>query len=378
MNDRQRSMLEVIGRMKSRKIEGREALLVSKDLDRLARMVEAESALSSPSCDFQSMEDETTKPVHYLGLFIDRECLDYALEGVDRTKGSKDKKPILAPHITLAYKPSQKDVPRELFGKQFVLVADGYGYDEENEAIRAHLEPDVGAADFDKETFDKIQKMLDARGITTHVTLSISENGKAVNSKNLDFRPINPVKIGCVLGGHIKETQAERQTRAEKVVKDSKVPYYEKYRELNKRGDRYVVLAGADPNFASKVPAREVLALDQARLGLKDEFKSVYGEDLHEAAAKYEGREILFEHGDYVLSRRDGYIWHMNEADQKGWKVEDTPQNARDAYDEALKSAVNREKARLFNAQKQSFSDLIESKGLSGNVQPNSDLVVDD
>ena len=86
----------------------------------------------------------------------------------------------------------------------------------------------------------------------------------------------------------------------------------------------------------------------------------------------------MFEHGNYVLSRKDGYIWHMNEADQKGWKVEDTPQNARDAYDEALKSAVNREKARLFNAQKQSFSDLIESKGLSGNVQPNSDLVVDD
>lgn len=378
MNDRQRSMLEAISRMKSRKIEGHDAPLVSKDLDRLERMIEAESALNSPSCDFRPVEDETTKPVHYLGLFIDRECLDRALEGVDRTEGSADKRPILAPHITLAYKPPQKDVPRELFGKQFVLVADGYGYDGENEAIRAHLEPDTGAADFDKETFDKIQGMLDARGITTHVTLSISENGKAVNSKNLDFRPIAPVKIGCTLGGHIKETQAERQARAEKIVEGSKVPYYKKYREINKRGDKYVVLAGADPNFTSKVPSRDVLALDQARLDLKDEFKSVYGEDLHEAAAKYEGREILFEHDDYVLSRKDGYIWHTNEADQSGWKVQDTPQNARNAYDEALKNAVNREKARLFNAQKQSLNDLIDRKGLSGGGQQNSDLFIDD
>lgn len=378
MNDKQRKMLDTIDRARMHAVQSNGAELVSVDLDRLERMVEAESALNSPSCDFQSVEDEKTRPIHYLGLFIDRECLDRALKDIDRSEGSNKKKPIESTHVTLAYKPDQKDVPRELFGKSFVFVADGYGYDDENEAIRGHLEPDVGAADFNKETFDKIQGMLDARGITTHVTLSISENGKAVNSKNLGFRPIAPVKIGCVLGGHIKETQAERQTRVENIVEDSKVSYCKKYRELNKRGDKYVVLAGADPNFASRVPSRNVLALDQARLDLKDEFKSVYGEDLHEAAAKYEGREILFEHDDYVLSRRDGYIWHMNEADQSGWKVQDTPQNARNAYDEALKSAVNREKARLFNAQKQSLSDLIESRGLSGNAQQNSDLLIDD
>ena len=378
MNDRQRKMLDLIDRAKNNEKKAGDSVFVTKDLDRMARTIEAESALSSPSCDFNPTVGESTKPVHYMGLFIDRECLEHALSKLNRTDGRLGKKPIAATHLTLAYKPLPQEVPRELFGKQFTLAITGYGYNEENEAVRVELQPDVGSADFDKEACDIIQSMLDSRGVTPHITLSVAEGGKAVNSKDLWFSDVSPIYIGCVLGGHIKETQAERQVHSEKVVKDSKVPYYEKYRELNKRGDRYVVLAGADPNFASKVPAREVLALDQARLDLKDEFKSVYGEDLHEAAAKYEGREILFEHGDYVLSRRDGYIWHMNEADQKGWKVEDTPQNVHDAYDEALKNAVNREKARLFNAQKQSFSDLIESKGLSGNVQPNSDLVVDD
>lgn len=215
MNDKQRKMFDIIDRARMHAAQSDGAELVSVDLNRLSRMVEAESALSSPSCDFNPTVDESTKPVHYMGLFVDRECLEHALSNLDRTDGRLGKKPIAATHLTLAYKPLPQEVPRELFGKRFTLAITGYGYNEENEAVRVELQPDAGSADFDKEACDAIQSMLDSRGVTPHITLSVAEGGKAVNSKDLRFSDVAPIYVGCVFGAHIKEPQMQKQQQTD-------------------------------------------------------------------------------------------------------------------------------------------------------------------
>lgn len=244
MNDRQRKMLDLIDRAKKNERKAGGSVLVTKDLDRMARTIEAESALSSPSCDFASSETASTPPVHYLALFVDKECLERAVGSIDRSQGSLDKKAIDSPHVTLAYKPLSSEVPRELFGKEFTLVIDGYGYDAENEGLSVKLQPDVGAADFDKESFETVQKILDDRGVKPHITLSVSKDGKAVNTKNLRFDPVEPISIGCVLGAHVKfpqvEFAAEQTKNAEEAKKESSKPSTEaaeKYRMRRQRLD---------------------------------------------------------------------------------------------------------------------------------------------
>ena len=360
MNDKQREILDIVNRAKQHELQSESPDFdLVNGIDRVARSVESESALWSPSCDF-SNSSEGAKPVHYLALFVDKDCLDQAMEHLDRP-GLEGKKPIEATHLTLAYKPDQKDVPRELFGTKFVLVADGYGYDGENEALRVHLEPDTGADDFDQEAFDRIQKILDDRGITNHITLSVSKDGKAVNSKNLDFKPIEPFRVGCVLGGHLKNGQ---QQEPFSLVDKKNIILYDGYRALNKKSDEYVVMATSDPDFADKVPIHTTLSLDHTLMYMKSDYEAVYGESLHQAASRYEEREIFFEHEDCMLFRREDYLFSTDGKDGDAWAVEYNSENLRKSYDKILEIASKKNRVKLLNARKQELVDLVESKGL--------------
>lgn len=360
MNDKQREILDIVNRAKQHELqsEAPDSDLI-RGIDRVARSVESESALSSPSCDF-SNSSMGAKPVHYLALFVDKDCLNQAMEHLDRP-GLRGKKPIDATHLTLAYKPDPEDVPRELFGTKFVLVADGYGYDGENEALRVHLEPDTDADDFDQEAFDRVQKILDDRGITNHITLSVSKDGKAVNSKNLDFKPIEPFRVGCVLGGHLKNDQKQKPLS---LADKDKIAIYEAYRALNKKGDGYIVMAKSDPDFTKKVPMRTTLDLDYTLIDMKSDYEDIYGENLHQAASRYEGREIFFEHGDCMLFRCEDYLFSTDGKDGDAWGVKYNSENLRKSYDTIVEIAGKKDRIERLNIRKQELADLIESKGL--------------
>lgn len=249
MNDRQRRMLDWIDRAKTNEGKAGNSKLVIKDLNRMARIVEAESALSSPSCDFASSTTETIAPVHYLALFVDKECLERVTDHLDRSSGKANKKVIEAPHVTLMYRPLEREVPRELFGKDFTLVIDGYGYNEENEAFRVRLQPDVGAADFDLEACDAVQKMLDGRDVQPHITLSVADGGKAVNSKNLRFDPIEPISIGCVFGAHLKLPEAELVKGRGKVSTEASTDARKKYRMRRQTLDELLASMSGDASL---------------------------------------------------------------------------------------------------------------------------------
>ena len=142
--------------------------------------------------EFNSKRAEINRNIHYFGLFVNFYELNSKLKHIDRI-GLKDKKEIKYPHVTLKYKPDFDEIPVEFFGSSFTLIIDGYGYDEENEGVHVLFKCDNPVI---QEWFDKIEN--------PHITLSVSENGKVVNTKYLVFKPIDEIYITCILGGFIK------------------------------------------------------------------------------------------------------------------------------------------------------------------------------
>lgn len=123
--------------------------------------------------------------MRYTGCFFDPKLLKKHLKNYDRYPLSRT---ITDPHVTFAYRP--KKVPSELFGQTVTVRAIGYGSDGENEALLVEFE----------NLPDPLQSYTEAIPVP-HITLSISESGKAVNSCMLKFKPITPFVLAGVFGG---------------------------------------------------------------------------------------------------------------------------------------------------------------------------------
>ncbi len=99
----------------------------------------------------------------YCGLFVDAEELYEMFP-------PKLARRIEFPHVTTKFRPGGPDLHEDWLGREFELVVDGYGIDQDNEGLRV--------AEID--AFKTITK--------PHITLSVSENGKPVETVNLDFK----------------------------------------------------------------------------------------------------------------------------------------------------------------------------------------------
>lgn len=98
-------------------------------------------------------------------------------------------KDILDKHITCVFKPSaeQEKVMKAYLGKEYAVKVVGYANDGKNEGLLC--EP------VDSFPYYGANKM--------HITLSVSKEGKPVNTAFLDFKPIEePYTIVGVMGVH--------------------------------------------------------------------------------------------------------------------------------------------------------------------------------
>lgn len=121
----------------------------------------------------------------YIGCFFPKEELEKSLGALPRKALEKE---IRTPHVTLAYKPEAVD--RSLFGTPVSVRAVGYGCDGVNEGLLVELSTGCEA----------LQALAD--GVETpHITLSLAENGEAVNTRFLAFSPIEPFTLTAVFGG---------------------------------------------------------------------------------------------------------------------------------------------------------------------------------
>ncbi len=124
----------------------------------------------------------------YIGCFVNKQELEEKLSSIQRNKLDIS---ILNPHVTIMYHPDYVD--ESLFGTTVKIWIVGYGYNDDNEGVKVNLIT---------EEKSYAQDLL--KGIEIpHITLSISNKGQAVNTRNISFWDIeNPIYIEGVIGGY--------------------------------------------------------------------------------------------------------------------------------------------------------------------------------
>ena len=97
-------------------------------------------------------------------------------------------RPVRFPHITIEYKPVSVD--ESLFGTPISIKVVGYGCDGENEGLEVLPTCEEGPL---------IQRL--SAIAHPHITLSVSESGRARNTGRLFFHPLEPFTLSAVYGG---------------------------------------------------------------------------------------------------------------------------------------------------------------------------------
>lgn len=124
----------------------------------------------------------------YIGCFFNKEYLWESIKAVDTNPLYKV---IEAPHITFKYRPEFVD--ESLFGEEIQVKVLGYGNDGQNEGLLVELHTE-------NATLTEMANSIEVQ----HITLSIGVDAEAVDTKYLDFTPIEPFYIVGHFGGFIK------------------------------------------------------------------------------------------------------------------------------------------------------------------------------
>lgn len=122
----------------------------------------------------------------YIGCFVSPEEL---FKKVDSLRRGPLYRSIQAPHVTFAYKPRQVD--DSLFGEIVEITINGYGNDGYNEGVSVSL---TSTNPVIRELYKEIAM--------PHITLSVSRDGKPVDTRFLDFEPVEPIRIQGIFGAY--------------------------------------------------------------------------------------------------------------------------------------------------------------------------------
>ena len=124
---------------------------------------------------------------HYIGIFFNYEELHNKIKMI----GNRLERRIINPHVTFMYKPDTVD--ESLFGEKVKIKIIAYGNNGDNEGFKVEL-----------FTSNKhLQKMVNNIPVP-HITISISDTAKAVNTRCLNFVPLNnSIDIEGEFGGFI-------------------------------------------------------------------------------------------------------------------------------------------------------------------------------
>lgn len=106
-------------------------------------------------------------------------------------------------HCTFKYHPEEDEIFDEIVGKSFELYLIGYANDGKNSGFKVELSDDLIPyyINFDEQNPNELK--------IPHITVSLGENAKAYDTKNLKFKPISPIKIIGKFGYWIKENNQE-------------------------------------------------------------------------------------------------------------------------------------------------------------------------
>ena len=124
----------------------------------------------------------------YVGCFVKYNDFHNAIDAIRENPLEND---IQDPHITFEYRP--QEVNQSMFGEEVQISIVGYGNDGVNEGLKVRLSSNNNI----------VQSMIEKIEIP-HITIAVSEEGKAVNTKNLIFEEIKPIELTGKYGGYTK------------------------------------------------------------------------------------------------------------------------------------------------------------------------------
>ena len=118
----------------------------------------------------------------YIGIFVDCDTLQKFVN--DNITKDRLSRVIDNPHVTFAFRPSEYNY--DLIGKLAMLKVVGYACDGKNQGLQVEMD-DTSNPEILAE-FEKIRN--------PHITLSVSADGKPVDTGKMEFSPIeNPFYI---------------------------------------------------------------------------------------------------------------------------------------------------------------------------------------
>lgn len=159
--------------------------------------------------NFDEKDDEPTDESGFETLLRDRELAEYAKNQIIYTGLFADPNELYSsfpphlshkirdPHVTVSYRPEANKVFLDALGSKAKIHAVGYGNNGVNEGLLVEVTAENPT----------IQKTLEERvapdhrtgelnKVPMHITLSIAEGAEAVNTKYLDFMPLdNPIDL---------------------------------------------------------------------------------------------------------------------------------------------------------------------------------------
>lgn len=133
--------------------------------------------------------------VMYQGYFLDQESVERLRDKEEELTKKLEKnileKNVTHPHITFKFSPNDEQVlPNDIVGKDFNLKVTGYGNDGKNSGFEVELLEEI------KKYYDGAKKV--------HITTTLAEGAKAVDTCNLEFESIDPIDINGKMGLFVK------------------------------------------------------------------------------------------------------------------------------------------------------------------------------
>lgn len=107
-------------------------------------------------------------------------------------------------HCTFKYHPNSNEIFNDIVGKSFDIYLIGYGSNSQNSGFEILLPEEL------KKYYINYDEKNPTILKTPHITASIAKGAKAVNTKDLDFKPLKkPIKLTGKFGYWIEDEMQE-------------------------------------------------------------------------------------------------------------------------------------------------------------------------
>ena len=136
--------------------------------------------------------------IEYIGIFIAEKDTEKIIENEKVCLAKRPKNF----HCTMKYMPKDLEHFKDIIGQEVVIVLTGYGNDGKNSGYRVQLQDEINKYFLNTDKNGNLK--------VPHITTSLADDGKAVNTANLNFQDLEkPIFVRGRVGAFVKDENLE-------------------------------------------------------------------------------------------------------------------------------------------------------------------------